>query len=175
MKAIARRQDDSRTPTTVVGNYFRDEDVKDGLAPILGKFTPRQIKNASGAGIDAAKKWIEKERTANTAHVINMARGLPVVSQWLAEQVGWTASTIDADGIIRWARDWRSAKGMEGDIARAVLRSLTAPEPEEVAPVRHDSEAKAKAARENFRIIGSEPTTYVPDGAAGDLLDRRRA
>jgi hypothetical protein len=129
--ARSRRDDDSRTQTTVVGNYFRDDDVKEGLAPILAKFTPRQIKNASGAGIDAAKKWIDKDRTANTAHVINMARSLPAVSEWLADQVGWRAAhAVSADAIIRWAHETRGAKGLDGNVARAVLKALSDPDPE---------------------------------------------
>lgn len=64
-----------------------------------------------------------------------MARALPCVQEWLTYEIGAGARDAQAmsiDAVIRWARENRKACGMDGDVARAVLRAVAGDEPEPV-------------------------------------------
>lgn len=132
-KAIAVRGDDNRTPTTIVGKYFTRLEAREELSAAVHVFTPRQLVKAAGCSVDAAKSWIAGTRTPSLDSIINMARSLPIVQQWLAEKCGWRAAdAMSIDAVIRWAREYRKAPGMDGDVARAVLRAVAGDEPEPV-------------------------------------------
>jgi len=129
--ATAVRGDNSRTPTTVVGNYFSEREAREEFSATIYQFMPRQLAKASGCTIDAAKHWIGARRSPNLASTINMARSLPCVSEWLAEKIGWRAAhAMSADAVIRWAHETRAAAGLDGEVARAVLREVAGAGPE---------------------------------------------
>lgn len=87
-KAIAARHDDSRTPTTVVENYFEERAIRKECAVIVGAFTARQLSTASGCSTDAAKLWIAGKRIPNLTSAFNLAQSLPTVRDWVALRCG---------------------------------------------------------------------------------------
>lgn len=87
-KAIAARHDDSRTPTTVVENYFEERAIRKECAVIIGAFTARQLEKASGCSTDAAKLWIAGRRIPNLTSAFNIAQSLPTVRDWVALRCG---------------------------------------------------------------------------------------
>ena len=80
--------DDSSRGTTVVGNYFTENELKEEFSKLVGGYTALQLANASGCGIDAAKKWLAKKSLPNTASTFNMAQRMPIVRDWALKKVG---------------------------------------------------------------------------------------
>lgn len=87
-KSIEWPQDDSRRGTTVVGNYFSERELREEFADLIAGYTALQLANASGCGIDAAKKWLARKGLPNTASTFNMAQRMPVVRDWALRKIG---------------------------------------------------------------------------------------
>lgn len=87
-KSIGARADYSRTPTTVVENYFSERELREEFAALISDLTPRQIAKASGCTIDAAKMWLAGKRLPNQASTFNMAQRLPRVRQYVERKIG---------------------------------------------------------------------------------------
>lgn len=126
-KAIAVRGDDSRTPTTVVENYFEEREIRKECAVILGAFTARQLEKASGCSTDAAKLWIAGRRIPNLTSAFNIAQSLPTVRDWVALRCGMER--------VMQARSWdvwlqglytiAGGSGLDAERARWAIARLT--------------------------------------------------
>lgn len=163
VNAIATRGTNVAARTSVAASWS-DRDAAEKFSAAVVRFSAGDLAKAARRTKAAAKGWKDESRAPSLASVRNMALSLPSVQQFLADECGYgnrAAQAVSVDAVIRWAREWRSAQGMEGDIARAVLREVAgAPAPEQVQEPKDN-------------VI--ELSSYTPDGALGDLLEWRRA
>lgn len=87
-KSIGVRGDYSRTPTTVVENYYSERELREEFSVLVSGYTARQLSKSSGCTVDAAKMWLAGKRTPNLASAFNMAQDIPVVSNWVQQKIG---------------------------------------------------------------------------------------
>lgn len=107
----------------------------EGFQAVVLEFSAADLARAAHRTKNAAKGWKDGSRAPDIASAINMARALPCVQEWLIYEIGAGARDAQAmsiDAIIRWARENRKACGLDGDVARAVLRAVAGDEPEPV-------------------------------------------
>lgn len=112
-----------------------DRDAADLFQPVVLKIDTGRLAQAAHRSKDAAKRWKQGRQCPSGASLINMARTIPAVQQWLVEESGYSnrdAQAMSADAVIRWAREYRKASGMDGDVARAVLAAVAGIEVEPV-------------------------------------------
>lgn len=158
MPKSMRVEDANVVARTNVAAPWDDRTAAESFSAAVLEFSAADLARAARRTKSAAKGWKDATRAPSMASVRNMALSLPSVQRWLAEESGYGhrgAQAMSADMVIRWAHDARAATGLDGDIARAVLREL-APAPEQTPAAATD-----------------EPT-WNPDNAVYDLFSGRR-
>src|SRR5262245_6615173 len=107
---------------------LQDRDAAERFSAKVIPFSAADLAKAAHRTKSAAKGWKDASRAPSLASTINMARALPSVSVWLAEEIGLAmdARSLSADAVIRWAMDNRAADDLPGQLARAIIRELAA-------------------------------------------------
>lgn len=164
----------SRTNVAASRPPITNEVAAKGFQATVIKFSAADLAQAAHRTKSAAKGWKDGSRAPDIASVVNMARALPCVQEWLIYEMG--AGTRDAqamsvDAVIRWARENRKACGMDGDVARAVLRAVAGDEPEPIViePIVLDAWKLQDLREERARQIEERKI-----GAIHDLFEPRR-
>lgn len=81
-----------------------DRDAADRFQPVVLKIDTGRLAQAAHRSKDAAKRWKQGRQCPSGASLINMARSIPAVQQWLAEESGYgnrAAQAQSADEIKR--------------------------------------------------------------------------
>lgn len=156
----------------------------EGFQAAVFEFPAADLARAAHRTKNAAKGWKDGSRAPDIASAINMARALPCVQEWLIHEIGAgarDAQAMSADAVIRWAREARNAAGMDGDIARAILREVSGIEPEPKPRVVNETivldnwKFLDKKEERAFREEWEKSNPPKPCKITEDFFERRRA
>jgi hypothetical protein len=177
MKAIARGVTNvaPRTNVAASNSPLTDYAAAQGFHDAVIPFSAGDLAQAAKRTKNAAKGWKDGSRCPSGASLLNMARSMDCVWEWMcAEAERGVPGALNVDSVIRWAHASRKAEGMAGDVARAVLRSLAGDEPEE-APASEpllaadvvEKEALIKLRKEKARLAEESRLNLNLFGRAG--------
>lgn len=133
-----------------------DRDAADLFQPVVLKIDTGRLAQAAHRSKDAAKRWKQGRQCPSGASLINMARSLPAVQQWLAEESGYgnrAAQAQSADEIKRAIYALAAQQGSDGLWAQKQIALMN----------RSDDELAPKAEERDTRTI-----SFI------DRLQRRR-
>lgn len=117
-----------------------DRDAADLFQPVVLKIETGRLAQAAHRSKDAAKRWKQGRQCPSGASLINMARALPAVQQWLAEESGYgnrAAQAQSADEIKRAIYSLAAGQGPDALWAQKQIALMNrgddepAPKPEE--------------------------------------------
>lgn len=74
--------------TTVVGSAIADREVAESFATAVSGFDAAQLAQAANRSKEIARQWKQGAKAPNAASLINMARKIPAVEQWLRFEIG---------------------------------------------------------------------------------------
>jgi hypothetical protein len=119
-KAIAVRGANVAARTNVAAP-LSDRDAAERFSLITVEFSSGDLARAARRTKAAAKGWKDASRAPGLASIINIARALPSVRQWLIAEIDAGRSDHDVVGALKaLARQ----SGTEGDVARAMVRAM---------------------------------------------------
>jgi hypothetical protein len=118
------RQPAAQNPARVT-----EEEVAKNFAEVVTRFSKDDLAAVSGRTPEAAKHWKAASRAPNSSSLINMARQLPIVRDWLISEidVDLPAGENPADTVntvITGLQLAANLPGQEGVMARMLLSKL---------------------------------------------------
>lgn len=126
MRSATRRRGTTFVPRTTRVPKISKEQAKELLAPVLLRFTRKQLADGSGCTTDAAKAWHEKKRFPNGESLINLARAFPCVDDWLNDVKRPSFNPDPLPEAFHAMQRDASLPGPQGDAARAWLQAWRA-------------------------------------------------
>ena len=105
--------------TTVVP--ITDDEFKEAIAAKVLHISTGRLAKATQRTKDAAKLWKSGERVPNAPTLINLARNLPAIREWVVEQCGGetnqNAASVIGSAVLKLA----AQNTPEGEAARQIL------------------------------------------------------
>lgn len=150
------------------GEFFTDSQVRAEFAQAVKPYPRLVLAKAANRSKEGAKEWKDADngRCPNLTSTLNMAVRLPRVRAYVLAKLGAEQASFESPQVL--------AGRIEA------LERLVAQSNEESRQLRRvlsgQSETEAKAARARFVVHEDRPedaSNYTPDGALGDLLERR--
>lgn len=147
--AIARLDGHLMSPTTDARIYFSEGQAREEFTARIYEYTPRQLSKFSGCSTDATRRWVDGSRGPNVASLINVARCLPSIQQWMAERSNYSraAQASSLDEVISLLRVLSERNDAEGIVALqlyAVARQIWLPaEPGKARDINPETVANA--------------------------------
>lgn len=127
MRSSTRVRGTAFVPQQILPPKITDREAAERFSAVILPYTAKQLANAAGRTVEAAKEWIAGSRMPSGASLINMARALPCVLKWINEeaQAGHRAAMARSDdSVVSALRKLKDATGPEGDAVRAILNEL---------------------------------------------------
>ena len=121
-RAARQNEYEHRRRTNIVPRIDQDE-ARQRFSAIVLSFPAKHLALASGASVDAAKQWKAGQRFPHGAALINLARAIPAINDWLAAETRPSVSMQDPNALHAAMTMLAAAPGREGDAARAYLRA----------------------------------------------------
>lgn len=127
MRRATRVRGASFAPKQILPPRISDREAAERFQAVVIGYSAKQLAQAAGRTVEAAKEWLAGTRMPSGASLINMARALPCVLAWINEeaQAGHRAAMAQSDDIVLAAlRRLKDAPGTEGEAVRAILAEL---------------------------------------------------
>ena len=95
------RRDVPTVVSPITGGALTDHDVAERFSARIVGYTPAQLAKAARCTKEGAKHWVDGSRCPSLPKILEMARTMPAVKEWLASEVGGFESTETISQLLR--------------------------------------------------------------------------